>query len=122
MLSRLAHGLSDAFELFHSVDWTQAESIGDRHGELDIVVVNSAGDVAILEVKSGALDIGADGALTKRYQGEVKNVARQAQWQLHGIQHRLRSEGLAGRLMHFLVLPDQLIGNPSTSGASAPDL
>ena len=50
MLSRLAHGLSDAFELYHSVDWTQAESIGDRHGELDIVVVNSAGDVAILEV------------------------------------------------------------------------
>lgn len=114
MLSRLAHGLSDAFELFHSVDWTQAESIGDRHGELDIVVVNSAGDVAILEVKSGALDIGAAGALIKRYQGEVKNVARQAQWQLHGIQHRLRSEGLAGRLMHFLVLPDQTIGNQST--------
>lgn len=113
LLRGLAHTLPESFELFHSVDWTQANVQGDRHGELDIVVVNSAGDVAILEVKAGQLNIGTD-AVSKQYHGEEKDVIRQAQWQFSGIQHRLRSEGLNGRLMHFLVLPDQRVGDQST--------
>ncbi len=115
LLRSLDEVLPQCFELFHSADWTQAQATGDSHGELDIVVVNSAGDIAILEVKSGPLNISAK-AVTKRYRGEDKDVAAQVHWQLSGIQHRLRSQGLNGRIMHFLVLPDQLVGDQSTVG------
>lgn len=114
-LSRLAVGLPDGYHLFHSVDWTWSGQQGDRHGELDIVVVNRAGDVALLEVKSGALQVNASG-ISKQYQGHDKDILRQAQWQFSGIQHRLRSEGLARRLMHFLVLPDQQVGEQGSVG------
>jgi hypothetical protein len=114
-LRRLAEGLPEGYHLFHSVDWTWSGQQGDRHGELDIVVVNRAGDVAMLEVKSGGLQIDASG-IKKQYQGQDKDVVRQAQWQFAGIQHRLRTEGLAGRLMHFLVLPDQQVGDQGSVG------
>jgi hypothetical protein len=51
ILKSLAARLPDGYTLFHRVDWTCAELRRDSHGELDIVVVNSAGDMAVLEVK-----------------------------------------------------------------------
>ena len=113
LLRSLDEALPPGFELFHSVDWTRAPVTGDSHVELDIVVVNSAGVVALLEVKAGPLSINAE-AITKRYRGDDKKIAVQAHWQLSGIQHRLRAEGLNGRIMHFLVLPDQWVGSRST--------
>jgi hypothetical protein len=112
LLRRLADGLPDRYELFHSVDWTRSDPRGDSHGELDIVVVNDAGDLALLEVKGGVLTLEAEG-LFKQYGAENKDVGRQAEWQFSGIQHRLRNEGLAARLMHFLVLPHQRVGEHS---------
>lgn len=108
VLRQLAEGLPESFHLFHSVDWSQTRPEGDQHGELDIVVVNAAGDVAVLEVKSGSLDL-ADGQLAKWYAGQRKDVSRQAQWQFSGLLHRLKQEGLAVRLSHFLVLPHQQV-------------
>lgn len=113
ILRQLANGLPDAFHLFHSVDWSQAGPAGDRHGELDIVVINAAGDVAVLEVKAGALDLAGDG-LGKWYGGQRKDVGQQAQWQFGALLHRLRSERLPVRLMHFLVLPHQRVADQGT--------
>ena len=113
VLRQLATGLSDDFQLFHSVDWTRAQPQGDQHGELDIVVVNAAGDVAVLEVKAGAVDT-QDGGLTKHYQGLAKDIAQQAQWQFGAILHRLKQEGLDVRLQHLLVLPHQRVGEQGT--------
>ena len=49
VLRLLEDGLSDAYTLFHSVDWTDAVGADPhadaRHGEVDIVIVNQAGDV-----------------------------------------------------------------------------
>ena len=56
VLRLLEDGLSDAYTLFHSVDWTDARGTQARHGEVDIVIVNQAGDVMQLEVKAGVVD------------------------------------------------------------------
>jgi hypothetical protein len=104
LLRQLAGGLPDTFHLFHSVDWAQANPAGDSHGELDIVVVNQSGDLALLEVKAGELQFTAQGVF-KRYGEKTRNVSSQTHWQFGGVQHRLRSAGLDVRLMHFLVLP-----------------
>lgn len=105
VLRQLVAQLPDTFTLFHSVDWAQIKPTGDSHGEIDIVVVNQSGDVALLEVKAGELQFTPQG-IFKRYGPEIQSVNNQTRWQFGGIQHRLRSAGLDIRLMHFLVLPD----------------
>ena len=56
LLATLERGLSDAFTLFHSVDWSRGAGALEQHGEIDIVVVNQQGDVLLMEVKSGSVD------------------------------------------------------------------
>lgn len=113
IVRRLADGLPEPYELFRAVDWTQADAQGDRHGELDVVVVNAAGDLAILEVKAGELHA-RDGALFKRYGDGEREIASQTSRQHGAILHRLRQDGLLVRLMHFLVLPHQRIAKAGT--------
>ncbi|WP_250482592.1 AAA family ATPase [Caballeronia sp. GACF5] len=113
ILKALAARLPDGYTLFHRVDWTCAEPRRDSHGELDIVVVNSAGDMAVLEVKAGSLD-GAEGGLFKLYGSKRKNVGQQAGWQFRAILQRLRAEDIDVRLLHFLVLPHHRIGDEGT--------
>ena len=45
LLETLERGLSGAHTLFHSVDWSRTSGDHERHGEIDIVVVNQGGDV-----------------------------------------------------------------------------
>lgn len=113
ILSTLANGLPDSYELFHSVDWTRAEPHRDSHGEFDIVVVNTAGDVAVLEVKAGDVDMTA-GGLFKQYGAQRKDVGRQAGWQFRSLLQRLKTEGVDVRLLHCLVLPHYRIGDSGT--------
>lgn len=115
VLQRLADGLSDDYELFHGVDWARAETYQDSHGELDIVVINRSGDIAVLEVKAGAIEANVDG-LFKRYGPERKDVGRQAGWQFASILQRIKSEGLDVRLLHCLVLPHYRVGDAGTIG------
>jgi hypothetical protein len=113
VLRHLADHLPERYELFHGVDWTRAEPLRDSHGELDIVVLNGAGDVAVLEVKAGEIDVCADG-LFKQYGAHRKNIGRQAGWQFRSILQRLKTEGLNVRLLHCLVLPHYRIGEAGT--------
>lgn len=113
VLQALARGLPDSFSLFHSVDWAQVNPSGDSHGELDIVVVNRAGDLAILEVKAGELDFRPSG-IFKSYKSKQRNVLNQVHWQFTGIQQRLREAGLTVRLLHLLVLPQHRVDGQST--------
>ena len=114
VLRRLANELPGTFELFHSVDWTQVQPTGDRHGEIDVIVLNQSGDLALLEIKAGELKFSEQG-LFKDYGGNLRNVGTQVQWQFRGIQHRLRAAGLDVRLMHFLVLPDATVSTEAAS-------
>ena len=61
LLQTLERGLSDAYTLFHSVDWSRGAGEHEQHGEIDIVVVNQAGDVLLIEVKAGSVDFLPDG-------------------------------------------------------------
>lgn len=56
VLRQLAADLPDTFDLFHSLDWAQANPGGDSHGEIDVVVVNQSGDIALSEIKAGELE------------------------------------------------------------------
>jgi hypothetical protein len=55
LLDTLERGLSDAYTLFHSVEWSRGTGAFEQHGEIDIVVVNQAADVLLMEVKAGDL-------------------------------------------------------------------
>ncbi|MEY8877724.1 MAG: NERD domain-containing protein [Leptothrix sp. (in: b-proteobacteria)] len=113
VLQALVDGLDERFHLFHGVGWVVADAAADHHGELDVVVVNAAGDVAVLEVKAGALT--HDGkTLRKAYGAESKDVEAQAGRQFANILRRLKSAGLGERQVHLLVLPDQRLGELGT--------
>ena len=55
LLKTLERGLSGAYTLFHSVDWSRGAGAKEQHGEIDIVVLNQSGDVLLIEVKSGSV-------------------------------------------------------------------
>jgi hypothetical protein len=105
VLRLLEDGLSDAYTLFHSVDWTDAVGADARHGEVDIVIVNQAGDVMQLEVKAGLVDFTSTG-IFKTYAGTRKDVTGQLNTQYGAMRSRLGAAGLSVKLLQRLVLTD----------------
>lgn len=105
VVQRLATGLSDAFSVFHGVDWSAGAAAAERHGEVDVVVVNQAGDLLLIEVKSGGVEFRPDG-IFKRYGTQQRDVTAQVRGQYGALRHRLDRAGLGVRLRHLLVLPD----------------
>ena len=112
LLETLERGLSDAYSVFHSVDWTQAIDGRELHGEMDVVIVNQAGDVLILEVKAGDVEFTSDG-IFKSYAGRRKDVLHQARRQHGALRQRLADAGLRSFVHHFLVLPDFRVATDS---------
>lgn len=108
ILLRLEKGLADSYTVFHHLYWANARPQGDQHGELDIVIMNRAGDLAVLEVKAGELEMSVLG-LFKRHGEKVQNVGYQVQRQFNTLQARIRQRGWDIRLLHFLVLPHHRI-------------
>jgi hypothetical protein len=110
LLRTLELGLSNAYTLFHSVDWSRGTAEHEQHGEIDIVVVNQAGDVLLMEVKSGGVDL-VKGGIFKSYGQETKNVTAQVGLQYGGLRNRLSDANLAVRLHHLLVMPNVTVAN-----------
>ena len=109
VLRHLELGLSDAFQIFHGVDWSSVHEGRQWFGELDAVVMAPNGNLVILEVKSGDLEV-RDTGLYKHYGGQVKNVGHQSRQQHSAIRVRLRQAGWTGiHVGHLLVLPDARI-------------
>lgn len=104
LLQTLERGLSDAYMLFHSVDWSRGVGGNEQHGEIDIVIVNQAGDVLLVEVKSGDVDFTPEG-IFKTYGTQAKNITRQIGLQYSALKSRLDDSGLLVHLRHLLVLP-----------------
>ncbi len=105
LLNTLEVGLSNAYTLFHSVDWSRGSRDHEQHGEIDIVIVNQAGDVLLVEVKAGEVDF-AVGAIFKHYASGPKDVTRQVGLQYGAMRSRLEDAGLRVDLHHLLVLPN----------------
>lgn len=105
----LARELSDDFAVFHGVMWSGLEAGRQRFGEIDVIVLTPAGDMALLEVKSGSVSFTRDG-VRKQYASGVKDVSMQLRFQYGGLRQRLGEEGLTPGLAQFLVLPDMRVG------------
>ncbi|MFG6468407.1 NERD domain-containing protein [Roseateles sp. BYS87W] len=104
LLERLAEELPDAITLFHGVQIGQSMPM-PAFGELDLVLVDPAGDLLVIEVKSGSLEV-EQGRFYKQYGHQRKDVLQQARRQLQGLRQRLSGEGLNVTVHHVLVLPD----------------
>ena len=105
VLERLSDGLPDAYVIYHSVEWTDVRDGVERHGEIDLVVVNQAGELVAIEVKAGRIEAAGDG-LYKHYAGRRKDVIGQVSLQHSALRARLDGANLPVRLLHFLVLTD----------------
>lgn len=107
LLQTLERGLSGAYTLFHSVDWSRGAGPHEQHGEIDIVVLNQSGEVLLIEVKAGAVDFRPEGVFkTYHRQHRDKDVVAQAKLQFGALLTRMRDGGLDVQLRHLLVLPD----------------
>lgn len=104
LLQRFAMELPDAITLFHGVQMGQSGP-APSYGELDLVMVDPAGDLLVIEVKSGSLEVDC-GKFYKQYGHQRKDVLQQARRQLQGLRQRLHGEGLDVEVHHVLVLPD----------------
>ena len=105
LLQTLERGLPDAYTLFHSVEWSRGAGEKEQHGEIDIVVVNQAGDVLLMEVKSGNVDF-QSGGIFKTYGAKTKDIKAQVGLQYSALRSRLEDANLSVHLRHLLVLPD----------------
>ena len=106
VLRRLQDELSDAYQLFHNLDWSSGSGDDARQGELDVVVVNQAGELLIVEIKAGRLTV-EGGRLLKPYADGTRDVAGQQRMQYGTMRTRLSGIGLRDlRVQTMLVLPD----------------
>jgi hypothetical protein len=103
LLGALARGLPAAYTLYHDVDWGAPHAGRERHGQVDIVVVNRTGDVLLVEVKAGAVEFGPHG-LVKRHGATRRQLDAQVRGRFAALKARLAEADLAVHLAHLLVL------------------
>lgn len=112
VLERLQKALPDAYTLFHSVDWMRPQEGATARGEIDIAVVNQAGDLLLIEVKGGEVQFTGKG-IFKRYDQGVRNVASQVSLQYGSIRGRLKALDLHVAVHQLLVLPHMKVEGES---------
>ncbi|CAM3487389.1 ATP-binding domain-containing protein [Bordetella sputigena] len=116
-LARLKAGLPDDYTVYHAVHWTNVEGRHAIHGEIDFVITNRAGDLLVIEQKTGALDETPEG-LAKRHEGKARLVSVQMARTADGLRAKL-ARGLDGaeiRLDYLLYCPDHRVVAPTTAG------
>lgn len=104
VLQLLAQQLPEAYTLFHSVEWSRGSGEAKQHGGIDIVVLNQAGNVLLIEVKAGDVEF-LEGGIFKLYGGYAKDVGRQVRLQYSALRTRLQGASLKIKVHHLLVLP-----------------
>jgi len=112
-LNHLRARLPAEYTVFHSVHWTREERWGTTFGECDLVVVNQAGRVLVIDQKNGSLEETPAG-LVKVYPDGAKSVAEQVQRALDGLRQKFRQvhRGHGGlELDYLLYCPDHRMQN-----------
>lgn len=104
VIRQLDEALPESFTVFHHLDWHTVHGGRDTVGELDVVVLPPSGHVLSLEIKAGEV-IEGEHSLTKRYQGQEKDILGQLRRENAALIASLRSAGLRNEVRHFLVLP-----------------
>ena len=116
-LALLAASLPVAYTVYHGVHWTR---VSERHalvGEIDFAIVNPAGNLLLIEQKSGFLSETPEG-LAKQYDKEEKLVAAQMVRSAEALRSRLNKycTGAKPRQDSLLYCPDYKVKQPGTSG------
>jgi len=91
-LAILADGLPDEYTVYHAEHWTNVEQRYALYGEIDFAIVNQAGDLLLIEQKSGFLSEIQDG-LVKQYPGKSKSVPVQISRMVGAIRRKLAARG-----------------------------
>ena len=116
-LAALAEALSDAYTVYHAVHWTQLEHGFSVYGEIDFVVVNAAGDLLLIEQKSGFLIETPEG-LVKRYAEKEKRVPMQLARTVAALRGKLHARpGCQNAHVDYLLFcPDYTVRQVETAG------
>ena len=116
-LALLSEGLPDGYAVYHAVHWTNLERGYAIYGEIDFVAVNAAGDMLLIEQKSGFLDETPEG-LVKRYAGKTKSVAVQLARSRDALTSKIRSRPGCDSVHvdALLYCPDYRVRHPQTAG------
>lgn len=75
-LEYLAEALPDSYTVFSNVMWARSHAHNTRFGEIDFAVVSPAGQLIVIEQKSGGMSV-RDGHLYKRYGVTEKDAGQQ---------------------------------------------
>lgn len=113
----LAAGLPDDYTVYHAVHWTNIERGYAVVGEIDFIIVNRAGDLLLIEQKTGFLSETNDG-LVKQYPGKVKSVPVQMARSADALRTKLGQRPALGqvRIDSLLFCPHYLVKNPVAAG------
>jgi thymidine kinase len=115
VLQHIQHSLPDGYQVFHSVDWHSLHQGRDCHGEIDIVVMNQAGELLLIEVKAGDVACRHDG-IYKSYNDREKKVDAQLTLQYAAMRGLLKKSGIHTGVTNCLVLPDFRVQQTTTVG------
>jgi hypothetical protein len=118
-LAVLAAGLPDEYTVYHAVHWTNVDHDHAIYGDIDFVVVNLAGDMLIIEQKSGILSETDDG-LAKVHSNKTQLVQAQMARTVETLRAKL-ANSLNGRAIvieYLLYCPDHTVRNPQSAGIS----
>jgi hypothetical protein len=116
-LALLAAGLPNEYSVYHAVHWTSMDGRYAIYGEIDFAIVNRAGDLLLIEQKSGFLEETADG-LVKQYPGKSKNVPVQISRMVSNLRSKLAARGDIPSVHTdaLLYCPDYTVRSPETAG------
>lgn len=116
-LAYLAANLPDAYTVYHGVHWTRVSHDHALVGEIDFAIVNPAGNLLLIEQKSGYLSETPDG-LAKQYNKQEKLVPAQMVRSAEALRKRLNAncQGDKPMLDSLLYCPDYTVKQPGTAG------
>lgn len=105
VLDRLQQSLPDDYEIFHSVAWQTTHEGEGRSGEIDLIVLAPSGNMLLIEVKAGEVQL-IEGNLLKLYAHRAQDIGRQTRVQHGAMLNRLTESGLHSHVTTCVVLPD----------------
>lgn len=116
-LALLAAGLPDTYTVYHGVHWTRVNQGSAFVGEIDFAIVNPAGNLLLIEQKSGFLSETPEG-LIKQYSQREKRVAIQMIRSAEALRKRLYTHCREGRpeVDSLLYCPDYTVKQPGSAG------
>lgn len=116
-LARLEKALPDAYTVYHGVHWTRVGERFSTFGEIDFVVVNSAGAMLLIEQKSGFLQETPDG-LAKSYGEKQKKVTVQMARAANAVRAKFCAvnRDASPHIELLLYCPDYAVKQPAIAG------